>query len=282
MVIDGMGADHKIDSLMNIGNIELDEQERNLINDWSNLKFLENTTIYDVQYPNKFNVLWKNFLVYAPRPENLDENHPGNFFEIFNNTKIDVNSSYDIGFIYEAVTYHLGFGQENSGKTMGLSAYGKYNKDLPRLIMDNGMANMNVFYSDKFLNTTNHPELRNCNREDLAWAIQKAMEYILILRVKQILKLKPDTKNIVFSGGCAMNICANTVMCEEFPDINFFIDPIAGDAGQSFGAAKYFYHQITQSMKKHPSTSVYYGQRREITRSQVEHEVAKINNVNYN
>ena len=165
---------------------------------------------------------------------------------------------------------------------MGLSAYGKYNKDLPRLIMDNGMANMNVFYSDKFLNTTNHPELRNCNREDLAWAIQKAMEYILILRVKQILKLKPDTKNIVFSGGCAMNICANTVMCEEFPDINFFIDPIAGDAGQSLGAAKYFYHQITQSMKKNPSTSVYYGQHQEITKSQIEYEVAKINNVNYN
>ena len=46
--------------------------------------------------------------------------------------------------------------------------------------------------------------------------------------IKQVLKLKPDTKNIVFSGGCAMNICANTVMCEEFPDINFFIDPIAG------------------------------------------------------
>jgi len=279
MVIDGIGADHKIDSLLNIGNIDLDEQK---INDWSNLKFLENTTIYDVQYPNNFNLLWKNFLVPTPRPENPDEDYPGNFFEIFHNSKIDVNSSYDIGFIYEAVTYHLGFGQENSGKTMGLSAYGKYNKDLPRLIMDNGMANMNVFYGDKFLNTTNHPELRNCNRADLAWSIQKAMEYILILRVKQILKLKPDTKNIVFSGGCAMNICANTVMCEEFPDINFFIDPIAGDAGQSLGAAKYFYHQITQSMKKHPLTSVYHGQRQEITKSQIEYEVAKINNVNYN
>ena len=37
-------------------------------------------------------------------------------------------------------------------------------KDLPRLVMNNGMDNMNVFYSDKFLNTTNHPELRCCNR----------------------------------------------------------------------------------------------------------------------
>ena len=186
-----------------------------------------------------------------------------------------------------SVSYHLGLGQENCGKAMGLSAYGKYNEELPRLVMDNGIGpNMNVFYTDEFLNVTNHPELKTCDWEstegaDLAWAVQKAMEYILILRVKQVLKLKPDI-DIVFSGGCAMNICANTVMCEEFPDINFFIDPIAGDAGQTIGAAQYFHYDETQSMKKNPSTSVYYGQRREITKSQIEYEVAKINNVNYN
>ena len=180
---------------------------------------------------------------------------------------------HDIGFIYEAVTYHLGFGQgiqEKQWVSLHMENIIRISQDLLWTMV---WLSMNVFYGDKFLNTTNHPELRNCNRADLAWSIQKAMEYILILRVKQILKLKPDTKNIVFSGGCAMNICANTVMCEEFPDINFFIDPIAGDAGQSLGAAKYFYYQITQSMKKHPLTSVYYGQRQEITRSQVEHEV---------
>ena len=71
------------------------------------------------------------------------------------------------------------------------------------------------------------------------------MEYVLRLRVKQVLKLKPNTKNIVFSGGCAMNICANTVICEEFPDINFFVDPIPGDAGQSLGQHNTF------TMRKH-------------------------------
>ena len=277
IVIDCFGSDYKLEHLIDLG---IEEVEPN-----SDFQFIETTTIYEAQYPNKFDVLWKNFLF---EPPDLIGHYPDNLFEILNDCKkVSVNSSYDIGVMYEAVSYHLGFGQENCGKAMGLSAYGKYNEDLPRLVMDNGTANMNVFYSDEFLNITNHPELKTCDWEstegaDLAWAVQKAMEYILILRVKQVLKLKPDTKNIVFSGGCAMNICANTVMCEEFPDINFFIDPVAGDAGQSFGAAKYFHYEETQSMKKHPSTSIYRGQHQEITKSQIEYEVAKINNVNYN
>ena len=276
IVIDAIGADFGLDDLIDLVGIK--DVETN-----SDLQFIETTTIYEAQYPNKFDILWKNFLIPAPSPQVLCEHHPDNFFEILNNCKkIDVNSSYDIGVMYEAVTHHIGFGFENSGKTMGLSAYGGYNKDLPRLVMNNGMANMNVFYSDKFLNTTNHPELRCCSREDLAWGIQKAMEYVLRLRVKQVLKLKPDTKNIVFSGGCAMNICANTVICEEFPDINFFVDPIPGDAGQSLGAAQYFHYEGTQSMEKRRLITTYHGPHQEITRSQVEREVAKINNVNYN
>ena len=282
IVIDCFGANYKLNNLIDLGvkefrmNSDLDPE----------FEFIETTTIYEAQYPNKFDVLWKNFL-FEP-PNLIGRGIPKKFFEILNDCKkISVNSAYDIGIMYEAVSYHLGLGQENCGKAMGLSAYGKYNEELPRLVMDNGMANMNVFYTDEFLNVTNHPELKTCDWEstegaDLAWAVQKAMEYILILRVKQVLKLKPDTKNIVFSGGCAMNICANTVMCEEFPDINFFIDPIAGDAGQTIGAAQYFHYDETHSMKKNSSTSVYYGQRREITKSQIEREVAKINNVNYN
>ena len=280
IIIDCFGANYKLNHLIDLGVKEFE------INSNIDLEFVETTTIYEAQYPNKFDVLWKNFLIEPS--DDMIGHYPDNFFEILNDCKkISVNSAYDIGIMYEAVSYHLGFGQENCGKAMGLSAYGKYNEELPRLVMNNGMSNMNVFYSSEFLNITNHPELRTCKTStcegaDLAWAVQKAMEYILVLRVKQVLKLKPNTKNIVFTGGCAMNICANTVMCEEFPNINFFIDPIAGDAGQSLGAAQYFHYDETQSMKKHPSTSVYYGQRQEITKSQIEYEVAKINNVNYN
>ena len=187
-------------------------------------EFIETTTIYEAQYPNKFDVLWKNFL-FEP-PNLIGIGIPKKFFEILNDCQ-----KISRHMILVLCIYNLG--QENCerGLSLHMENIMRNSQDLLWI-----MEWISVFYTDEFLNVTNHPELKTCDWEstegaDLAWAVQKAMEYILVLRVKQVLK-KPDTKNIVFSGGCAMNICANTVMCEEFPNINFFIDPIAGDAGQ--------------------------------------------------
>ena len=148
---------------------------------------------------------------------------------------------------------------------------------------------MNVFYSNRLFNTTNFPQLRHHDdfqkKAELAWEIQDCMEKVLVMRVQQVLDLRPDTKNIVFSGGCALNICANSVIQEQFPDINFFIDPIAGDACQSLGAAKLFYYEETKSMEKYPFKNVYYGSKQlpnSILKKQIELEVARQNNLGYN
>ena len=55
IVIDAIGADFGLDDL--IGLVGIKEVETN-----SDLQFIETTTIYEAQYPNKFNILWKNFL----------------------------------------------------------------------------------------------------------------------------------------------------------------------------------------------------------------------------
>ena len=105
------------------------------------------------------------------------------------------------------------------------------------------------------------------------------------MRIEQALELIADSNNIVFSGGCALNICANSVVQEEYPNINFYVDPIAGDACQSFGAAKIFHHERTQSTDIKPLKSIYQGIHQppnSILKKQIELEVARQNNLSYN
>lgn len=291
IVIDGWGADFRIPELMELAKIELTDEDKENTKKWSDIMFLESTSIYEAQYPHDFKPLWKNFIVPAPSPRGFIEvNFPNDFFEMLTkNEIIDVNSCYDIGIMYGTVTYHIGYHRDECGKTMGLAAYGNHNEDFPSFILDNGMANMNVFYSNRLFNTTNFPQLRHHDdfqkKADLAWEIQDCMEKVLVMRVQQVLDLKPDTKNIVFSGGCALNICANSVIQEEFPDINFFIDPIAGDACQSFGAAKIFHHERTESEEIKPLKSIYHGKispSKEMIKKQIEIEVARYNSLGYN
>ena len=291
IVIDGWGADYRIDALMEIAGIELSEDEKENAQKWSDIMFLESTSLYYAKYPSDFTLVYKNLIVPAPSPRGFIEvNFPNNFFEMLtDNDLIDVNSCYDIGVMYGTVTYHLGWIRDECGKTMGLAAYGNHNEDFPSFILDNGMANMNVFYSNRLFNTTNFPELRHKNdfkkKADIAWEMQQCMEHVLKMRVKQVLDINPDTKNIVFSGGCALNICANSVIQEEFPEINFFIDPIAGDACQSFGAAKLFHHDRTEDSTIRPLDSIYKGKiqpPKQLLKKQIELEVARQNTLGYN
>jgi len=56
--------------------------------------------------------------------------------------------------------------------------------------------------------------------------------------VKGCLELS-KSKNIILSGGCALNCVNNFKLVKEFPDLNFFVDPIPGDEGTAIGVAKY-------------------------------------------
>ena len=77
------------------------------------------------EYPNNFELLYKNLIVPAPSPRGFIEvNFPNNFFEMLtDNDLIDVNSCYDIGVMYGTVTYHLGWIRDECGKTMGLGIW---------------------------------------------------------------------------------------------------------------------------------------------------------------
>ena len=46
-------------------------------------------------------------------------------------------------------------------------------------------------------------------------------------------------KNIILTGGVALNCVNNFKYVQKFKDINFFIDPVPHDAGTAIGVALY-------------------------------------------
>jgi len=289
LVIDGWGADYRIDKVMQMAGIDLTEEQKEQAEEFYDTMFLETTSIYQASYPANFNLAFKYLLVPSPHPKGfVDVKFPSDFFEMLQgNEHINANSAYDIGVMYGTITHHLGWIRDECGKTMGLAAYGKQNPYLPpfTLTKDQLCANMNLFYSNRLINSTNYPEMRHNDdfqkKADIAYKIQKTMEKVLVKRIELILENAPDVKNIVFSGGCALNICANSVIQEKFPDINFYVDPIAGDACQSYGSAKFYYHMKTNSRTKDPLNTVYHGLvecNPNLLKTKIEIAVKKVNN----
>lgn len=185
------------------------------------------------------------------------------FFEFELDNNIEINYNLDIGMIYQSVTSYVGFGELEEGKTMGLSSYGSTNNNIPPILYENTIrGNMNLFRGDRTIDLRSYPILKDKSNfklnVDLAYATQKALEKTFIYRVKQAIKLSPS-KNIVFSGGCALNVVGNYIVKKEFPNINFYFDPIGNDSGQSYGAAKYYYYKLTNSTKLEPLKNLYQG-----------------------
>jgi predicted NodU family carbamoyl transferase len=103
----------------------------------------------------------------------------------------------------------------------------KSNKNIPNILCENSMlSNMNLFLSNRSLNTTLFPYLKNMNfqkKADLAYSVQQSLEKIFLERIDYTIK-KTNCKNIVFSGGCALNVVGNSKIKKNFPKIKFYVD----------------------------------------------------------
>jgi predicted NodU family carbamoyl transferase len=227
------------------------------------VKCAETTSIYHAKYPSKFDLIFKNY-VYEPElvlevSEELFEKQ-----ELKERGYIcNLTNHLDIGVIYGIASNVLGFTALDGGKTMGLSSYGKPDSKIPSIFSENKMyCNMNLFKGNREINTKVYPYLKDMTsfekQSNFAYSIQKALEYIFIQRVNFALKTC-ETNNIVLSGGCALNVVGNSVLKKKFPNVNFYIDPIPNDAGQSLGLAKYFYHELTNSKEMKPMENLYCG-----------------------
>ena len=171
---------------------------------------------------------------------------------------------HSIGLLYSAFTYFCGF-KVNSGeyKLMGLSPYGKPRyvnliKDNLIDIKEDGSFHLDMNYFDYctelkmtnknfdtlFGGSPRKPESELTQREmDLASSIQKVTEEVILKLAKGI---KKDTgkQNLCLAGGVALNCVANSVLLKQKVFDNVWIQPAAGDAGGSLGAALATYHMM--------------------------------------
>ncbi|MCD4681010.1 MAG: carbamoyltransferase [Bacteroidales bacterium] len=181
----------------------------------------------------------------------------------------EMHFPHSVGLLYSAFTYYLGF-RVNSGeyKLMGLAPYGnpkstrvsKYIEIIKTEFVDikhdgsvwlnqkyfNYATGLRMVYEKKWQKIFGFPkrksesdiEQKHC---DLAYAIQKVTEEIVILMAKEVKKLT-GAKNLCLAGGVALNCVANGKLLETKLFDNIFIQPAAGDAGGAIGAAFSAYH----------------------------------------
>ena len=177
--------------------------------------------------------------------------------------KKEIHFPHSLGLLYSAFTYYVGF-KVNSGeyKLMGLAPYGepKYAgliKDNLIDVKEDGSFKLSQEYFDyatglKMTNKNFHKlfgkEPRDSKKDkltefhmDVAASIQKVTEEVMIKMAKS-LKNEFNHKNLCLAGGVALNCVANGKILEQKIFENIWIQPAAGDAGGSLGAALALWH----------------------------------------
>jgi carbamoyltransferase len=176
-----------------------------------------------------------------------------------NNLKVikEIKFPHSLGLLYSAFTYYTGF-KVNSGeyKVMGLAPYGEPRyADLIRekliSVANDGSFQLDMSYFDYAtgLTMTNNKfdelfggpprtfETELTQREmDLSASVQKVIEDIVVKIAKWIAK-ETGERNLCIAGGVALNCVANGILLREKIFDNIWIQPAAGDAGGSLGAA---------------------------------------------
>jgi len=176
----------------------------------------------------------------------------------------EIHFPHSIGLLYSAITYYLGF-KVNSGeyKVMGLAPYGEPKYET--LILDHLVdlkedgsfrLNMKYFNYATGLTMTNNnfdllfgkkrrsPEKENLEQfhMDVAASIQVVTEKIVI-KICEFIKKEYNQENLCLAGGVALNCVANGKILQKKIFKNIWVQPAAGDAGGSLGAALAYWHQ---------------------------------------
>ncbi len=176
--------------------------------------------------------------------------------------KKEIHFPHSLGLLYSAFTYYTGF-KVNSGeyKLMGLAPYGSpiYEDKVKELvdIKDDGTFRLDQKYfnyatgltmtNEKFHELFGQKPRDPKNEKitqfhmDIAASIQKVTEEIMIKLAKAI-RQEYNIKNLCLAGGVALNCVANGKILKEKIFDNIWIQPAAGDAGGSLGAALALWH----------------------------------------
>ena len=187
---------------------------------------------------------------------------------------------HSLGQFYSAVTNYIGFDMFSGDewKVMGLAAYGTpkyYDFFAEKVLVKNGNGdfhfNIKVLdhhlakhyqFPDAIIKELGEPRRKGEELTEHHWNIassaQRVVEDTAIYLAHQI-KEMTNEENLCMAGGVAFNSVMNGRIFHETPFKNFYVQPAAGDAGGSLGAALMVWHQKLNNPRKFVMNHAYYG-----------------------
>jgi len=184
--------------------------------------------------------------------------------------KKETHFPHSLGFLYSAVTAFCGF-KVNSGeyKLMGLAPYGEPKfkklilKEMVSILEDGSfMLNLSYFaflkgqamFSEKMAELFKTPprtpeQALTPVYMDIAASVQAALEEILLMMTRR-LHADYGMENLCMAGGVALNCVANSKILGDKKFKKIWIQPAAGDAGGSLGAALGVHHLHFQKPRR--------------------------------
>lgn len=200
----------------------------------------------------------------------------GNKIKVLKRVKLP----HSLGQFYSAVTNYIGFDMfgGDEWKVMGLAAYGKpkyFDFFSEKVLKKNGKGDFHFDIKVLDHHLAKHyqfPETiikelgpgRKQGEEltehhwDIACSAQKVLEDTALYLAKQIKEMTGE-ENLCMAGGVAFNSVMNGRIFHETPFNKFYVQPAAGDAGCSLGAALMVWHQKLDNPRKFVMNHAYYG-----------------------
>jgi carbamoyltransferase len=171
---------------------------------------------------------------------------------------------HSLGLLYSAVTSYLGFSvNDGEYKVMGLAPYGapRFLDEMRRLawVTPDGDLRLDLRFFDftgaarmytaafcaLFGSPPREPESALGEfHADVAMSLQRALEECLLAMCRH-LHDRVGSRNLCLAGGVALNCVANSRLLNEGPFERLFVQPAAGDAGGSIGAAALAHVEFT-------------------------------------
>ncbi len=184
----------------------------------------------------------------------------------------EIRFPHSLGLLYSSFTYYLGF-EVNSGeyKMMGLAPYGEpgykdlifqhlidvkedgsFRLDLTYFSYCTNLEMINSEFTKLFNNKRRQPsEVITQFHMDVAASIQSVIEEVILKMVKFLASIS-GKENLCLAGGVALNCVNNGKLVASKLFKNIWIQPAAGDAGGSIGAALCG-HYLYADNKRKPS-----------------------------
>jgi len=225
--------------------------------------YFETESFFDCSYYKGINAIYKKMQCDNGKSFTIEKTYDYGLSE--DPYKLVADEVAGIGKVWDAVTDYCGFHINECGKTMGLSAYGCENDEMPDLFLDDTAnrdlikayyphrSELNVF-KYKFLDDADWERddlSKSRGRRDMAFKVQKeTQEQVLNLIIKA--SEMSDNKNVVLSGGYALNCVSNYYYLDKLKehDIHLYVEPNSSDAGTATGAALLYHYNINKDISK--------------------------------